>query len=301
MYLAVSYWNGNAVAALNIAEERKIRVVLDVNSGGTSPRALEELIELLGDDVRVHVDLHAKIYATRTLALVGSANASKPGLHLDDRGHAEAAVRLKGDAARQAFDLAKRLFNSGVPATDAHVQICRERFGRRTLCEAEAGEIQRLPFFRSLCEQPDLFRHVPFIVTNEQIDDEEIDREWHNQRDQIDPKLHRQEYGYHSWGVFGAELDRRYRDQTCLTLHAGPRGALWLGLVRPPLHIYGNFTFTPRVDWRQIAGLNFHGVGARRLGNAEYERDALIAAIGDLVDKNFVLGHDFIEALNAHL
>lgn len=80
--LAVAFWGEGAVAEL--ALERKdldIRVMLDLNAGGTNPKEVELLQRTIGEErVKCLNRLHAKAYVASEHMLIGSANASANGL-----------------------------------------------------------------------------------------------------------------------------------------------------------------------------------------------------------------------------
>lgn len=301
IYLAVSYWSGGAVDALQIKENHdRIKVVLDVNNGGTSPEELKTLIDILRKNVHVHPDLHAKIYASKTISLVGSANASRPGLHLGGKGHAEGAAFLNGDDARSALKLAMELFYVAEPATKKDIEICRSRFGRIPLGRAEYGTTTEMPLIRSLIEQPDLFGPVPFILTNEEANSKERDKAWKRLAPAIAPNESAKRFDSKAWDGFLWSLDRRYRDRKCLALHVDKEGELHASLVRPTRHRDKEWTFARLLPWSEIEGLTFKRTGARRIKNSD-GRKKLIRAVNKLADNGFVLGYDFIRILKEQL
>ena len=73
--LAVAYWGNGSLSLLNGLRGRKnVRIVLNVHHGGTNPLELEKLMAEFGSRLKVHETLHAKIYAGRSHAVIGSAN-----------------------------------------------------------------------------------------------------------------------------------------------------------------------------------------------------------------------------------
>lgn len=294
--LAVSYWSGGATKALQISRNAaNVRVVLDVKHGGTSPDELKELMGLLGENVRVHPDIHSKIYASEDAALIGSANASQPGLHLKGCGHAEAAVFLSQHDAKDAMAIAQKMFKNGKPATYEDVEICYDRFFKTSLARAEAGYVEPMSLFKSLLEQPDIFRHMPFILTNEEVSQEQRDAAY---RASIKHESQEEavEFNAKYLDDFAWCLDKKYRSRNCIALHV--RGArAWVGLVHPPAYQDEAWTFAQRLPWSEIDGLIYRGVGAREIPSREEGRENLVKAVNELASLEFVRGDIFIEKL----
>lgn len=165
---AVAYWNGPAAKwfADSVPEHarHKVRIALDVKGGGTSADALKTLMKTFPDGVRVHRDLHTKIYATKKKALLGSQNASSYGLQFEEKHYdrVEAGVLLEGNEATVAYNLAKRVYEDSDPATEEHVAICKARFGRHPAAAAMSGKMDILT---ALFEQPEIFGDMPVILS----------------------------------------------------------------------------------------------------------------------------------------
>lgn len=304
VYLAVSYWSGGASEALQIHKHSNVRVVLDVEAGGTSARELKKLMNFLGDRLRIHKDLHAKIYASKNLALVGSANASRPGLHigrdgqLSNQGHAEAAALLSGSDAEKAFALAIEFFEEGEPANKRHISICEERFGERSIGQSEVAKHNNLSFAQLLIEQSELFDDMPFIITTEEACEHERNEEWKIQAPTIAPSEVGNEFDPKRWDNFQPKLDKRYIGKDCIALHVGQRRGLYVGYMRPshtPEH--RDWTFAERKSWDNIDAIKYRGLGGKVI-DARDEREALLQTIDQLKDDNFVLGKKFINTFN---
>lgn len=183
IYLAVAYWSGGAAKFLRVVERDNVHVVLDVKSGGTCPDELRALREHLGQRLRVLDGLHAKIYASESQALVGSANASRRGLHFKGQGNGESGVYFEGkDLAKTSYDLAKSMFDQGADVVDDHVRICEERFGTGVVSEQEFGKPEKLSLYQTLLQQPHVLRNMPVLVTTETVDDEVVRRLFDVQR-----------------------------------------------------------------------------------------------------------------------
>jgi len=306
-YLAVSYWSGGAAKALGLLPNDNARIVLDVESGGTSPEELTQLIEHLGENVHVHRDLHAKIYASKKRALVGSANATGPGLQLKPSDRVEAAMLLKDKQAVSAYKFARKLFKDSEVATEEHVEICRKRFAKKTVAEAELGKIKRLDLFSALIAYPELYGHLPVIVSDEEVDREERDDAWKEQRTSLEPNSSDADFDLKKWDDFGSQLPSQYQDQMCLALHIGSKGAVWGGLVRPFPQDDKDWTFARRVSWEELPGLKFKGLQNGPRGPVSIKpalgKDIMKKAIEQLAeqDNEVNYGRDFIAALHGVL
>ena len=79
---AVAFW-GMDIAEEIIKSKIDIKIVCNLGSGACNPFAIEKLIEH-GVQVKTNDVLHAKVYISDELAIVGSANASSNGLGYED-------------------------------------------------------------------------------------------------------------------------------------------------------------------------------------------------------------------------
>ncbi len=79
--LAVAFWGAGAVAELGLGEARcRLRIVCNLDMGGTNPAEARRLRELPAAEVRSSPTLHAKVWWTPKAVVIGSANASANGL-----------------------------------------------------------------------------------------------------------------------------------------------------------------------------------------------------------------------------
>jgi hypothetical protein len=90
--LAVSYWGRGAAERLGLLLSKDTRIVCDLLSGCCNPAEIERIRQLPGVQVRHLAGLHAKVYWTPTMMIVGSANASANGLGDSGEGTIEAAT-----------------------------------------------------------------------------------------------------------------------------------------------------------------------------------------------------------------
>src|SRR4051812_16745180 len=73
--IAVPFWGKGAAKLLGLDSEGDVRVICNLDQPGCNPYVIEALRDLK-IKVKTHPRLHAKIYATEALAIVGSSNAS---------------------------------------------------------------------------------------------------------------------------------------------------------------------------------------------------------------------------------
>jgi phosphatidylserine/phosphatidylglycerophosphate/cardiolipin synthase-like enzyme len=77
--VAVPFWGKGAASTLGFSQGIPVRVLCNLAQPGCNPDAIDE-VRKLGIKVRSHARLHAKIYATGHVAIVGSSNVSTNGL-----------------------------------------------------------------------------------------------------------------------------------------------------------------------------------------------------------------------------
>lgn len=77
--IAVAFWGQGAMNELQLAG-REVRILLELDSGGSNPSEVRKLIKAFPQRVKALPRLHAKTYITQAAVLVGSANASANGL-----------------------------------------------------------------------------------------------------------------------------------------------------------------------------------------------------------------------------
>jgi hypothetical protein len=82
--VAVAFWGEGSDALLTRSNNKAVRVICNLASGGTNPAPIAQLLKQ-GIDVRQVDDLHAKVILGTTSAVVGSANFSTNGLQLEGR------------------------------------------------------------------------------------------------------------------------------------------------------------------------------------------------------------------------
>lgn len=99
---AVAFWGNGAEADDLIVDATTAKIVCNLSTGGTNPRAIRALMQR-GAEVQQLDHLHAKVYLGPSTAVVTSANASANGLALQgpEQAHwSEAGIEIsRGDAA----------------------------------------------------------------------------------------------------------------------------------------------------------------------------------------------------------
>lgn len=126
-YIASPYWAKGTLAALGFGAgplNGKLSVLCDLRSGACEPSAIREMLER-GASV-ISVDrLHAKVYIGDGGVVVGSANATEPGLwhgsSANDGNH-EAAMLAASSSARKSW-LAwwRKLSESGIDLSNKQI------------------------------------------------------------------------------------------------------------------------------------------------------------------------------------
>lgn len=83
---AVAFWGKGAKKALGIKAGMKghLKIICNLKSGACNPDEVRAL--MMCAEVRMHPQLHAKIYWTPSAVVVGSSNASTNGLVVEDSG-----------------------------------------------------------------------------------------------------------------------------------------------------------------------------------------------------------------------
>lgn len=271
IYVAVAYWSGGAGRRLRRMAGGEFHIVLDVNAGGTSARELLYLIKKFGEKVRVHPNLHTKIYASQKMAVVGSSNASQPGLHLKPTSRVEASILVTGEAAASAFEYAKQLFDAAEVASNKHVEICRKKFMGKRLAEAEAIE-GKVNFLTAVWERRDLLDEIPLIITYEETERAQVTEEFNQIRvDLADEGEDSNSLNQNQWTDFDWKLDKEYDGKLCITVHRKPQGGFWVALVRPVLTSSGKRTFAKFLPWGEISFLDYSGQRFQKIDGEKLE------------------------------
>lgn len=134
--LAVAFWGKRAIERLELPEDKQIRIMCDLTSGGCNP---SEIAKLRGAPfnrnvkVRHVAGLHSKVYRVPGHVIVGSANASANGLGDEgNQGTIEAAIKTNDkavvDATEQWFN---GLWNDAQTVTETLMRQASEAWLHR--------------------------------------------------------------------------------------------------------------------------------------------------------------------------
>jgi hypothetical protein len=81
--IAVAFWGCTAEQIFSNCRNKSIRIVCNLTMGGTNPDPIIKLRATKNIEIRQFNELHAKVIAGKTIALIGSANFSTNGLNLE--------------------------------------------------------------------------------------------------------------------------------------------------------------------------------------------------------------------------
>ncbi len=303
IYLVVSYWGAEASKLFHEIAGDRLHVVLDVNAGGTDPSDLAYFMKNMGDRIKVHTDLHTKLYASATDALIGSANATRPGLQISTSARVEAVMRVTGEDATDVHQFAKAIYDNAATATKDHLRICKERYQRVPLGQSEFGDVKPMDLLSALEQHPEFYSHLPLLVTNHPIDTKKRDKAWKKQNLEDDGDKAR-EFDYKRWDCFGWAIDDKLDNELCLALHVGQRDAVYAALLRPLAYPEQKITFARRAKWSEVPGLSYQSHTGRQLTGSDESLAVIRTAINKLVrkdektDGDHLLVSDLIKAIS---
>jgi HKD family nuclease len=92
--IAVAFWGGGSDKLLEVSQVEK-RVICNLLTGGTNPAPIQTIQNQPNATIRKNHTLHAKVFLTDEILIIGSANFSTNGLHLEGdelNGWSEAAI-----------------------------------------------------------------------------------------------------------------------------------------------------------------------------------------------------------------
>lgn len=256
--LAVAYWGRGSTDAIGLKPDSNVKVVLDIEAGGTNHRELKYLRDRIGaENISICGGLHAKVYAAANAAIIGSANASGNGLNFSHRGNVEASAFVTGETAKAAFDFANKQFAEGELLNDAHIKTCRKRFWNQKTAFAEEGEVQILAVSEAILRRPEYIESLPLICSTYNLSKAELRRHWNEQKEVVSPGNKNKTYDEVEdfWDGYGWRLDRKYVGEVCLGIHRGPRGGLTASVFRVS-EPGDEFTFIRYEPWNRIPGIS---------------------------------------------
>lgn len=177
--VACAFWGRSIAADLFPSPRTDAFVVFNHMLGGTTHAAASHLRDTLGDRVRAHPTLHAKVFASARGAVIGSANASINGFG----GFHEAGVWLapEEDDFQAAFDYPKTLLNGSLPVDNGILEICRIsfEFKRVGAMTADLADVKSNSLRDAILSNSEHF-HLPFVITSDEVDSVAAGEDWEN-------------------------------------------------------------------------------------------------------------------------
>lgn len=161
--IAVAFWGNGAAKALGLHKGSNVRIICNLGHPGCNPDAIDELRKLRLK-IKSHPRLHAKIYVTQSIAIVGSSNVSSNGFTVEGKeaaGWVEANVITdSSDLIAEASELFETLWKSDECQTvrKSHITAARER--RSRLAWGRHSMPANLPLFDSVRRNPGDFSNV---------------------------------------------------------------------------------------------------------------------------------------------
>ncbi len=183
---AVAFWGHPVGTSLFGDDTEGVEVILDISMGGTTKNALISLRDQLPGRVSVLDGLHAKIYVSKSGAVIGSANASRNALGSwpeDTPRLEEVGVWIDACEDRQAYADAvsefDRLKHSGGTKVLSDSDLERAPVLSRATSNivTTADDISFLSLVRS---KPSCFRDVLFALGGDDYSGKEEEREVNN-------------------------------------------------------------------------------------------------------------------------
>ena len=173
--IAVAFWGRGALKLLGLKAGQDLQIICNLSHPGCNPFVVEELMRL---KIKVWSNprLHAKIYVTDTLGILGSSNASSNGLTVEDGpalGWLEANVA--GTAPSFVKDVKDRfteIMDDVVTTLVRPADIKRAKEQRLRLPPAIFGLRAGQSLFDAAREHPDAFASVFVAVYDEGLDAE---------------------------------------------------------------------------------------------------------------------------------
>lgn len=170
--IAVPFWGKGAVKLLGLDAGNVVRVICNLDHPGCNPFVIEELRKHKLQ-VRTHRRLHAKLYATGAMAIVGSSNASTNGLTVEGK-EAQGWVELNAassDAGFVAGVLAEfeTIWGSDETVPVRAVDIKRAKARRAKLPPFAAPLADDLSLFEAVRKMPAAFADVYLAVYDDAL------------------------------------------------------------------------------------------------------------------------------------
>lgn len=162
--LAAAFWGNGAVAKLGLGSGARGEILCNARHQGCNPEVILDLVRKK-HKVKTHDHLHAKMYLTDKVAIIGSSNVSTNGLNDEEpnSGAWEEANVLVEDpnVLRDAHAEFKRLWDA---ADDIKVLELKELIALRKARPQQPRPLTT-PFLIKACrERPDLFKNIGILT-----------------------------------------------------------------------------------------------------------------------------------------
>jgi hypothetical protein len=127
-YFAVAFWGKGAIQSLRLDKAPSdLRVICNLTLGGTNPNEIKDLLANKAVKVKHSTMLHAKVYWSDKMCIVGSANASANGLGWEGkeaRQMIEAGILLDHPkTVKEIGEWLKRLWTSSQTVKTADIEL----------------------------------------------------------------------------------------------------------------------------------------------------------------------------------
>jgi hypothetical protein len=173
--IAVPFWGKGAIELLGLHRGQKLQIVCNIDHPGCNPHEIEA-IRKLGLKVWTHPRLHAKLYVTKTIAIIGSSNVSSNGLAMEGRA-ARGWIEGNVIGSEAAFvSGARGLFDTILGDAEtrsvrkADIELAKER--RSTLPPSLFEMVREGSLLQAARAAPEAFGNVFLALYQEQLDAE---------------------------------------------------------------------------------------------------------------------------------
>lgn len=186
--MAVAFWGEGAVKELGLDEKsRPIRVLLELQSGGTNPAEVRRLMKLPHVKVKHLPRLHAKAYISQDGVLIGSTNASANGLGSEGsestRWHELAVCTNEASVVRDANAWFDEKWAAGHPIKPTQLDKAEREWRERQKSrpKADRGDADAKDILTAALNNPSEFRNrALFVVVTTTGGDKKYDADCRN-------------------------------------------------------------------------------------------------------------------------
>ncbi len=171
-----------------IQDNSEVKMICNLESGGTNPYTIQKLIER-NVDIRTNPSLHAKVFIGDDKTIIGSANLSANGLGFEGdeiTGWIEAGVFIDNEGViteiKNWFD---DLWEGSFEITDSKIEDAIKKWEKRRYRRAFNIDINNQSFFELVEENPDVFkdRNIFFAIHPDEDASDEAYQAYENDRE----------------------------------------------------------------------------------------------------------------------